>query len=66
MTDYILLHEDEVLGALDEAESCPDCAGGVGIHVELTTGDIWGVTVHSVPCRHGRPGLRLVPPGDAA
>lgn len=68
MGDYILLHEDELLGALEDTAECLDCRGGKAIHIDRTTGEVWGVAVHSVPCVRARPAhLRLVdPPKDAA
>lgn len=50
MSDWIMIHESELLGALAEVEPCQDCAGGRGVHVDLATGDYDGVTVHNVPC----------------
>ncbi|MFG2052682.1 hypothetical protein ACGFI9_01505 [Micromonospora sp. NPDC048930] len=57
-----LIELDELRAALADVEPCPDCAGGLGIHVE--PGGEWNpVAVHNVPCPRtpGRPRLTAVP-----
>lgn len=47
---HVMIHESELLGALDDVQVCGDCAGGRGVHIDLSTGDYEGVVVHSIPC----------------
>jgi hypothetical protein len=47
---YVMIHEGDLIGALDDVQACQDCAGGRGLHVDLTTGDYDGVVVHNIPC----------------
>ncbi|MEV0431253.1 hypothetical protein [Micromonospora sp. NPDC050495] len=57
-----LIHLDELLPALADIKPCPDCAGGLGIHIE-PSGEWNPVQVHNVPCPRttGRPRLAAVP-----
>jgi len=52
--DHIMITETELLGALAEVKPCPDCVGGRGAHIEIATGDIFGVQVHTPPCKGGQ------------
>lgn len=49
MTTYTLINAYELLSALNELTPCPDCVGGLGVHVE-PNGDWDAVVLHSVPC----------------
>lgn len=60
MSRSLLIHVDELLSALDEVQSCADCRGGLGVHVEGTEWDV--VIMHTHPCRAvPRAALALVP-----
>lgn len=39
---------EELYGALEDTVPCPDCAGGLGIHVEDDWWDV--VRMHNIPC----------------
>lgn len=51
--DHVLLHADDVLGALEDVQPCRDCTGGLGLVVELEgeqAGLWYAVAVHTTPC----------------
>lgn len=65
MSGWIMIHESELLAALEDVEPCSDCAGGRGVHIDFATGDHDAVVVHNQPCpatASQTPALRLVPP----
>jgi hypothetical protein len=67
---YVLIPLEEITAEASGALSCPDCVGGLGVHVDLDDGEWEVLAVHSVPCPSTAGEvrrLRLVPPlGGAA
>jgi len=72
MNDFILIDLREILAEADGTEPCPDCRGGLGLHVFTEDGEWSVIRTHAVPCPAApvppRPALRLVwsGSGDAA
>lgn len=61
-TDHVLLTTDTIqsmLSDIADTTPCPDCAGGLGVHVEFN-GDWTVVRLHDVPCPATAPDLRAL------
>ncbi|XTZ16406.1 hypothetical protein ACQSSU_03110 [Micromonospora echinospora] len=54
MSRPTLIRLADILSATADLTPCPDCAGGLGLHVDPADVDVpWeAVVVHSVPCPH--------------
>lgn len=51
MSGHLLIPANELLEALRNATPCQDCAGGLGVHVDLADPQAWEVVqAHNVPC----------------
>lgn len=46
---HTLINVDELLVELATTAPCPDCAGGLGVHIEAN-GDWTVLAVHNIPC----------------